>query len=262
MDQEKAYTTEVKGDEKHILRTPLPFGQRLGQVFNAFLPMGFVAFGGPQAHIALFMKRFVERDHWLDEQKFMELMSLGQAMPGPTSTQMATAMGISRAGVLGGLLSFWLFDWVGFAIQLGVGTAIHHFGRAASVQALDTYKMVMLGMGPAAISQVYLAAYGLGNKAVGSDKVKVLLAVGTMAAALLIATAQVAAYVFLGCIAVGGLVTALDATRPSRAEAYKAALKAPEDKGVLKRIGIPRGVGLLLAALALLLFLVSQILIY
>lgn len=134
-----------------------PFSERLCEVASAFLPMGFIAFGGPQAHIALFMKTFVQSKKWLDEQRFMELMSLGQAMPGPTSTQMATAMGISRAGVLGGMISFWLFDWVGFIIQLGVGTAIHHFGRSATSEALYTYKMIMLGMGPAAISQVYLS---------------------------------------------------------------------------------------------------------
>ena len=122
---------EVEGAEKdkdEVDLNSVPFGTRLSEVAKAFLPMGFIAFGGPQAHIALFLKTFVdtpEKKKWLDEQRFMELMSLGQAMPGPTSTQMATAMGISRAGVLGGMVSFWLFDWVGFAVQLGVGTAIH-----------------------------------------------------------------------------------------------------------------------------------------
>ena len=68
----------------------VPFRARLKEVAVAFLPMGFIAFGGPQAHIALFLKTFVEgKRKWLDEQRFMELMSLGQAMPGPTSTQMA-----------------------------------------------------------------------------------------------------------------------------------------------------------------------------
>ena len=241
----------------------VPYGTRLMQVAKAFLPMGFIAFGGPQAHIALFMKTFVNgKEPWLDEQRFMELMSLGQAMPGPTSTQMATAMGISRAGVVGGMISFWLFDWVGFAIQLGVGTAIHHFGRAASTEALYTYKMCMLGMGPAAISQVYLAAYALGNKAVGTDPVKILLALATMVVALLVSTAQVAAYVFLACIIVGGIVTAFDSTRASRAAAYAAALKQPEDKGVLKRIGIPRAVGFFLASFSVFVFILTQVLIY
>ena len=64
----------------------VPYGTRLAEVAKAFLPMGFIAFGGPQAHIALFLKTFVEGKKWLDEQRFMELMSLGQAMPGPTNS--------------------------------------------------------------------------------------------------------------------------------------------------------------------------------
>ena len=89
-----------KPEKETTIRQPLKsHGERIGEVAKAFLPMGFIAFGGPQAHIGLFLKTFVEGElKWLDEQRFMELMSLGQAMPGPTSTQMATAMGISRAG--------------------------------------------------------------------------------------------------------------------------------------------------------------------
>ena len=241
----------------------VPFRARLKEVAVAFLPMGFIAFGGPQAHIALFLKTFVEgKRKWLDEQRFMELMSLGQAMPGPTSTQMATAMGISRAGALGGVVAFWLFDWVGFMVQLAVGTAVHHFAESASEEALDTYKMLLCGMGPAAISQVFIAAYTLGLKAVGKDHVKIMLALVTCCVALLVDTASVAAYVFLGCMLIGGLVTMIDARRPSRREAYAAALKPPSDQGVLKRMGIPRCVGVALVVLTLGLFAMTQIFIW
>ena len=240
----------------------MPYRQRLREVMCAFAPMGFVAFGGPQAHIALFLKTFVEDRKWLDEQRFMELMSLGQAMPGPTSTQMATAMGISRAGALGGLISFWLFDWVGFAVQLAVGTAVHQFGRSASTQALLTYKMAMVGMGPAAISQVYLAAFKLSGKAIGTDPIKIVLAMATMAVALLVSSAKAAAYAFLGCIAIGGLVTSLDSRRSARSEAYKQALTPPKDHGILKLIGIPRSVGMLLASVAVGMFLCTQALLF
>ena len=230
-----------------------PYGKRLQAVARAFLPMGFIAFGGPQAHIALFLKEFVEKKKWLDEQRFMELMSIGQGLPGPTSTQMATAMGISRAGVLGGLTSFWLFDWVGFAVQVAVGTALHHVSASASSDALDTYKMAVLGCGPAAISLVFLAANALGNKAVGSDPVRLVLAMATATVAMLTTDASVAAYAFLGCIVAGGLVTVVDSRRASRAGAYKKALEAPVDTGVLKQMGIHRlaAVGLIVVAVGL-----------
>ena len=197
-----------------------PLSVRLREVARAFLPMGFIAFGGPQAHIALFLKEFVEKKEWLDEQRFLELMSLGQAMPGPTSTQMATAMGIARAGVLGGMTSFWLFDWVGFAIQLGVGTAIHFWAEGASRQDLNTFKMIIFGTGPAAIALVFIAAYTLGLKAVGDDPIKVGLALTTCTVALLVDSARNGAFVFLACMLAGGIVTMVDSRRESRSEAY------------------------------------------
>jgi chromate transport protein ChrA len=198
--------------EAEVLPTAETYGARLLEVATAFLPMGFIAFGGPQAHIGLFLKRFVQgKSKWLDEQRFMELMSLGQAMPGPTSTQMATAMGISRAGVLGGLISFWLFDWVGFGVQLGVGSAIHAFEKRASTEGLDTYKMVMLGMGPAAISQVFTAAHALGTKVCGDDAVKISLALITAVVALLVENALVSAF-WRGRSSLGGAKVGDDAS--------------------------------------------------
>ena len=90
--------------------TPLPsLGRRLAEVGWAFLPLGWITFGGPQAHIALLQERFVERRRWLDEERFVELLGLGQGLPGPTSTQMVVAVGTARAGPLGGLLALLLF---------------------------------------------------------------------------------------------------------------------------------------------------------
>ena len=78
-------------------------GRRLLEVAWGFLPLGWVAFGGPQAHIALLQDHFVFRRKWLDEQRFAELLGMGQGLPGPTSTQMVVAVGTVRAGPLGGM---------------------------------------------------------------------------------------------------------------------------------------------------------------
>ncbi len=48
---------------------------------------------------------FVERYRWLTSGIFVELLALGQCLPGPTSTQMAFAIGVSKKGVAGGLTS-------------------------------------------------------------------------------------------------------------------------------------------------------------
>jgi chromate transporter len=50
-------------------------------------------FGGPQAHLAHFQKVLVDKRKYLTEDDLMEINSLCQILPGPTSTQTLTAIG-------------------------------------------------------------------------------------------------------------------------------------------------------------------------
>jgi hypothetical protein len=47
-------------------------------VFTTFWPLGLVAFGGPQAHVAILRDHLVDQRDWLDEDQFMELFAIGQ----------------------------------------------------------------------------------------------------------------------------------------------------------------------------------------
>ena len=47
----------------------------------------------------------VERLRWVSDSVHLELLALCQCLPGPTSTQLSFAMGITQQGVPGGLLS-------------------------------------------------------------------------------------------------------------------------------------------------------------
>jgi chromate transporter len=40
------------------------------EVFTTFWPLGFVAFGGPQAHIAILRDHLVVQRDWMDEEAF------------------------------------------------------------------------------------------------------------------------------------------------------------------------------------------------
>lgn len=66
---------------------PLSLFQRLKNVFFAFLPIGYITFGGPAAHVAIYQEAFVHKRNWVNEAQFSELFALGQSLPGPTSTQ-------------------------------------------------------------------------------------------------------------------------------------------------------------------------------
>lgn len=81
------------------------------EVFTAFLRLGLSSFGGPVAHLGYFHAEFVERRRWLSDAQFSQLLALAQFLPGPASSQLGFAIGLQRAGWLGGIAAF-----VGFTL--------------------------------------------------------------------------------------------------------------------------------------------------
>lgn len=76
------------------------------EVLWVFLRLGFTSFGGPVAHLGYFRTEFVQRRQWLDEKTYADLVALCQFLPGPASSQVGIAVGLSRAGWLGGLATW------------------------------------------------------------------------------------------------------------------------------------------------------------
>lgn len=72
---------------------------------GAFLRLGCVAFGGPVAHLGYLHDEFVLRRRWLDDAAFADLVALCQFLPGPASSQVVFALGLSRAGLVGAVLA-------------------------------------------------------------------------------------------------------------------------------------------------------------
>jgi chromate transporter len=70
-----------------------------------FLRLGFTAFGGPAAHIAMMEEEFVSRRGWLTRQHFLDLVGATNLIPGPNSSEMVMHIGYERAGLPGLLLA-------------------------------------------------------------------------------------------------------------------------------------------------------------
>lgn len=68
-------------------------------MLGAFTRLGLTSFGGPVAHLGYFREEFVHRRRWLDETQYADLVALCQFLPGPASSQVGMALGISRAGL-------------------------------------------------------------------------------------------------------------------------------------------------------------------
>jgi chromate transporter len=108
-----------------------------GEVFHAFLKLGFTSFGGPIAHLGYFRDELVVRRKWIDETGYADLVALCQFLPGPASSQVGYALGLLRGGPLGGLSAWCAFTLpsavllVLFAMSAGalggpVGTGLIH----------------------------------------------------------------------------------------------------------------------------------------
>jgi chromate transporter len=93
------------------------------EVFGAFLRLGLTAFGGPVAHLGYFRTEFVERRKWLRDTDYADLVALCQFLPGPASSQVGMALGLSRAGWGGALAA-----WIGFTLPSALALMLFAWG--------------------------------------------------------------------------------------------------------------------------------------
>ncbi len=74
---------------------------RLKEIFLVFFKLGFLAFGGPAAHLAMMDDEIIEKRKWITREKFVDLIGATNLIPGPNSTEMAIHLGFERGGVKG-----------------------------------------------------------------------------------------------------------------------------------------------------------------
>jgi chromate transporter len=132
----------------------------LSEVASLFLKLGFIAFGGPAAHIALMRDEVVRRRKWITEQQFLDLLGASNLIPGPTSTELAIYLGYTRAGPAGLLVAGGLFILPAMLIVLAFAWAYVNFGTTPQATA------VLYGIKPVIIAVVVQAIYGLFRSAV------------------------------------------------------------------------------------------------
>jgi hypothetical protein len=69
---------EGKKKKMKMVAADAPWKDRMWEVFTTFWPLGLIAFGGPQAHVAILRDHLVVQRDWLDEEQFTELFAIGQ----------------------------------------------------------------------------------------------------------------------------------------------------------------------------------------
>ncbi len=130
------------------------------EVFQYFLRLGFVAFGGPAAHVAMMQDDLVEKKKWLSSQEFLDYMGATNLIPGPNSTEMTMHCGYHRAGVKGLFIAGMSFIIPAVAITLFIAVFFEKFSE------IEWVVPIVNGIKAAVISFILGAILKLGKKAV------------------------------------------------------------------------------------------------
>jgi len=225
MSSLKTKTSGMNG-EPDTAPQPIARGGGTVEVFAAFLRLGLTSFGGPIAHLGYFHEEFVVRRRWLDEKTYVDLVALSQFLPGPASSKVGIAIGLSRAGYAGALAA-----WSGFTLPSAVALVLFGYGVASVGGVLQSGWLH--GLMIAAVAVVAQAVLSM-MRALAPDRARATLAVAAavMVSALPPSWGQIAA------IVLGGLIGLL---------ALRGA--APAD-----HVGLPHPVGRAAAIAAIVLF--------
>ena len=109
---------------------------RLGELARIFLKLGFVAFGGPAAHIAMMEEEFVVRRKWIERQHFLDLLGATNLIPGPNSTELAIHIGYRHAGWRGLMVAGSCFILPAMLIVMVFGWAYLRYGALPAAEGL------------------------------------------------------------------------------------------------------------------------------
>jgi chromate transporter len=134
--------------------------QRAGEVARLFLRLGFTAFGGPAAHIAMMRDEVVRRRQWLSDQHFLDLLGATNLIPGPNSTEMAIHIGFVRAGWLGLLLGGACFILPAMLIVMALAWLY------VTYRTLPQLDWILYGIKPVIIAIIAQALWNLGRHAI------------------------------------------------------------------------------------------------
>jgi len=129
--------------------------EHLKEVALLFFRLGATSFGGPAAYIGLMHHEAVVRRKWLDNQKFLDIMGAVNLIPGPNAVEVASHLGLIRAGWQGLITAGGLFILPGTATIMVVAWAYVKYG------SLPQVGWVLYGVKPAVIAIIVQAVWSL-----------------------------------------------------------------------------------------------------
>jgi chromate transporter len=134
--------------------------QNLKEVVLLFLKLGFTAFGGPAAHLAIMHDEVVKRRKWINDEQFLDLVGATNLIPGPNSTEMIIHLSFLRAGWPGFFLGGLSFILPAVLMVMGLAWSYQQYGSAPQLT------WVLYAVKPVVIAIIFKALWFLGKQAI------------------------------------------------------------------------------------------------
>ena len=131
----------------------------LSEIAKEFLRLGFVAYGGPAAHIAMMEERFVRRLAWISRDRFLDLLAAVSLLPGPSSTELAIYLGELRGGLGGLVVAGSCFILPAAVLVVALAWAYGTYGTVPQVAGL------LFGIKPVVVALIAQAVWNLATTA-------------------------------------------------------------------------------------------------
>lgn len=133
-------------------KTPIDF---LLKIFLTFFKIGMFTFGGGFAMIPLMEKEIVERQGWLEREKFIDAISLTQTAPGAVAINLAIFLGYNMAGFVGAVVATIGVALPSFLIILAIAISFSQFRNSFLVE------QIFNGIRPAVVALIAYAGVKL-----------------------------------------------------------------------------------------------------
>lgn len=164
-------------------------------LFFAFFRASNFTFGGGPAAISLVQKEVVDNFQWMDINEFTDAVALGNSLPGPIATKLASVVGYKVGGVMGaivGLTASVLPTTIAIIILFKI---YDQFKSAPWMNGM------MVAVRPVVVLVLFDTVYKMAPKSFISPTTAII---GLISAALIFYFEVHPAFIILGALAFGG----------------------------------------------------------
>ena len=129
------------------------------ELFYTFFKIGLFTFGGGYAMLP-FIQQEALAHSWLTEEEIINFVAVSESTPGPFAINMATFVGVEKAGIFGGIIATLGVVLPSFIVILIVAKCFYAFKNNKWVaSAMTGIRPAAIGLIGAAVCSVFLSVF-------------------------------------------------------------------------------------------------------